>query len=253
MNDWKGRRVLITGANRGIGEVFARAAARAGAHVYAHGRTLDRLAALRKEIDLVPIEAELSDPAAAGRIREQLGDNPLDALINNAAFEIKAPLAEFPNDQLEAIIRVDLLFPMELSRALLPNLQIGRNPCIVHVTSIHDTVPARGNSPYAIAKAGLLMHARSAAIEFAPLGVRVNALAPGAIETDMNREAIQTIGPENFKRWIPAGRIGRAEELVDAFLFLAGPASTYTTGARLCVDGGYEHHLLRYPMEDRVR
>jgi NAD(P)-dependent dehydrogenase (short-subunit alcohol dehydrogenase family) len=101
-----------------------------------------------------------------------------------------------------------------------------------------------------IAKAGLLMHARSAAIEFAPLGIRVNALAPGAIETDMNRKSIESIGREKFNQWIPAGRVGTAEELVDAFLFLAGPASTYTTGARLCVDGGYEHHVVRYGKED---
>ncbi len=246
MKRWQGRSVLITGANRGIGAELAEAAGRAGATVYAHARNKEKLQELQSKVDVIPIEAELSDPQAASQIRNQLGDQPLDALVNNAAYELYMPLAELPSPELEALMRVNLLLPIELCKALLPNLKQGEAPCILHVTSIHDTVPVRNNSPYAIAKAGLLMHTRSAAIEFAEYGIRVNALAPGAIETDMNRETLDRIGRERFAEWIPAGRVGSVDELVSAFLFLAGPDSTYCTGTRLCVDGGYEHHVVRY-------
>ena len=149
-------------------------------------------------------------------------------------------------DELEQLLRVDLVLPVELSRALLPNLQAGEQASIINVTSIHDTVPVASNGAYAMAKAALLMYTKTAAIEFALLGIRVNALAPGAIETDMNRELIDEIGRDKFEAWIPAGRVGTCDELIAPFVFLAGRGAGYTTGSRLCVDGGYEHHVIRY-------
>ena len=135
-----------------------------------------------------------------------MGDAPLNVLVNNAAYETYVQLAEAEMELVEDILRVNLVLPAMLAKALIPNLQKGEDPSVINVTSIHDTVAVANNGPYAMAKAGLLMYTRNAAIEFAKLGIRVNALAPGAIETDMNRETINKLGREKFNAWIPAGR-----------------------------------------------
>ena len=243
--DLKGRRILITGANRGIGKALVEASVAAGATVYAHARNPATLQPLIDELGVTPVIAELSDPEAAPRIAEQVGDAPLDVLVNNAAYETYVQLAEAEMELVEDILRVNLVLPVMLAKALIPNLQKGEDPSVINVTSIHDSVAVANNGPYAMAKAGLLMYTRNAAIEFAKLGIRVNALAPGAIETDMNRETINKLGREKFNAWIPAGRVGTCDELVAPFIFLAGRGAGYTTGARLCVDGAYEHHTLR--------
>jgi NAD(P)-dependent dehydrogenase (short-subunit alcohol dehydrogenase family) len=246
MTTLAGRRILITGANRGIGRFLAMASAEAGATVLVHARRRASLDDLVASHGVEPIVAELADERAAEAVAGQLGDRPLDVLVNNAAFEHHAPCATWSLGALEEVLRVNLVQPAMLVRALLPHLRRGHLPAIINVTSIHDTVPVAGNAAYATAKAGLLMYTRSAAIELGPLGIRVNALAPGAIETDMNRPLLDEIGRERFGRWIPGGRIGSCADLFAPFALLAGTASAYMTGARLCVDGGYEHHLVRY-------
>ena len=143
---------------------------------------------------MTPITAELTELDAPERIAEQLGDQPLDVLVNNAAYEVYHRLHEFSAEEFEQILRVDLVQPLMLSKALLPNLRRGEEATVIHVTSIHDTVPVANNGAYAAAKAALLMATRTAAIELAPYGIRVNAFAPGAIETDMNREVIEQVG-----------------------------------------------------------
>ena len=90
------------------------------------------------------------------------------------------------------------------------------------------------------------MFTKTAAVELAPQGIRVNNLAPGAVETDINREVIREIGEENFREWIPIGRVAQSQEMIGPALFLASDASSYVTGTTLYVDGAYSKNLVRY-------
>ena len=120
------------------------------------------------------------------------------------------------------------------------------SPSIINVTSIHEAVPVSGNGGYAAAKAALGLLSRTAAVEFGPLGVRVNTLAPGAIRTDMNHELIEEVGTDRFEAWIPLGRVGSVDEVADVAAFLASDDSRYVSGSTIVVDGAYTSHLVRY-------
>jgi gluconate 5-dehydrogenase len=135
---------------------------------------------------------------------------------------------------------------VELTQRLLPLLKAAPGASIINVTSIHDTVPYPGNFAYAMSKAALAMFTRSAALDLAPYGIRVNNLAPGAVATDLNREVIEAIGDEKFREWIPLGRVAQSDEMVGPAIFLASDAASYLTGATLYADGGYMQNLLRY-------
>jgi NAD(P)-dependent dehydrogenase (short-subunit alcohol dehydrogenase family) len=97
-----------------------------------------------------------------------------------------------------------------------------------------------------MSKAALAMFSKTVALEVAPSGIRVNSLAPGAVETELNRDVLDRIGRDKFADWIPLGRVARTEEMVGPALFLASQASSYMTGATLFVDGGYMQNLVRY-------
>jgi gluconate 5-dehydrogenase len=114
------------------------------------------------------------------------------------------------------------------------------------MSSIHQKVPVKSNSPYCMAKASMEMFGKVASLEFSKDNIRVNTIAPGAIRTDMNREIIKDMGEENFNEWIPLGRVGETSEIFGPTLFLASSASSYVTGTTLYVDGGYMQNLLRY-------
>jgi gluconate 5-dehydrogenase len=102
---------------------------------------------------------------------------------------------------------------------------------------------------YNASKAALTMLTRTVALELAPYGIRANNLAPGAVYTDLNREVIEKIGVENFRQWIPAGRVAEAAEMVGPAIFLASEASSYVNGTTLYADGGYMYNLVRHRPE----
>ena len=122
-------------------------------------------------------------------------------------------------------------------------MEKAKGASIINVTSIHETVPVRTQAYYCMAKAALSMLTKVAALEFAAKEIRVNNIAPGAIETDMNRELIQEM---DFEQWIPMGRVGNSDEIVGPVIFLASEASSYVTATTVTVDGGYAQNLLRY-------
>lgn len=239
------RTVLVTGATRGIGRAIALRLARDGAHVIVHGRDEAACAAVADEVGGAYIVADLTEESAPTVIAAGVGGR-LDCLINNAGFEVEASVEDLSPATLQRLLRVNFLAPVELMRALLPALKNSSSASIVNVTSIHESVPVRGNGGYAAAKAALASLSRTAAIEFGPLGIRVNTLAPGAIRTDMNDALIEEVGRERFERWIPLGRIGSVEEVADVAAFLAGDDSRYISGSTVVVDGAYSSHLVRY-------
>jgi gluconate 5-dehydrogenase len=244
----KGKVALVTGSARGIGKAVAGGLAAAGARVY----LLDRLEAQGQaaaqamggrfiQADLAQVEA--IDQAIATLAQQEA---QLDVLVNNAAIEIIAPLENLALETLEQIWQVNLRAAVALTRGLLPLLKKSAGASIINITSIHETTPYYGNLAYCMSKAALAMFTKTVALEVAPHGIRVNSLAPGAVETELNREVLDQIGRDKFADWIPLGRVARIEEMVGPALFLASQASSYMTGATLFVDGGYMQNLVRY-------
>ena len=256
--DLAGKRVLVTGSTRGIGAALARGFAEAGCRVAVHGRRAADAEALAATLPggAVGLAADLSTEAgarslAAAAVEASGGLGGLDVLVNNAGYEALCAVEDLADavPEAETTWRVNVLAPMLLTSLLVEPLAVSGSGAIVNVTSIHETVPCAQNAVYCASKAALGMFTRTSAIELAPRGIRVNSLAPGAIETDMNRELIAGTG-DLFKEAIPAGRVGVCEEMIGPALFLASSASSYVTGASLLADGGYAQHLVRYRPAD---
>jgi gluconate 5-dehydrogenase len=241
----KGKTAFISGGTRGIGLAIAIGLQDAGAHVWIHGSKEDTTRRIADKYGFSFAFADLRNAKEREYMVESLLERleVLDILVNNAGFEILKKIGETGETDLDDHFQVNTKSPYRLVQALLPLLQKAANPAVINVTSIHQQVPVRNNGAYCMAKAALEMFTKVAALEFGPLGIRVNNLAPGAIETDMNRELIRQM---DFPSWIPLGRVGKTEDLVGPAVFLASDASCYITGATLYVDGGYKENLLRY-------
>ncbi|MGH2531550.1 MAG: SDR family NAD(P)-dependent oxidoreductase [Thermomicrobiales bacterium] len=243
-----GKVALVTGSTRGIGEAIARGFAAAGARVWVHGR--DRVLGERIAAELEGrfVAADLARPEEIAALVERIAsaEAKLDVLINNAGHHVLMPIEDLDMTGFDLVWRINVRAPVELLHRLLPLLRAAPSAAIVNVTSIHDTVPYAHDMPYCAAKAALAMVTRTLAIELAPLGIRINNLAPGAVETDINREILDQIGRDTFAEWIPLGRVARTDEMVGPALFLASEAASYVTGATLYADGAYRHHLVRY-------
>lgn len=253
--DLSGRRALVTGGCRGIGAAIALAFRDRGARVVVHGRGDARAREFAAANGLAFVAAELSDPTQIPLLAERAlaGLGGLDVLVNNAGMEISATVERLDPAAVRQQLLVDLEAPILLTQSLIPALRESpHGGSVINVSSIHGSVPAYANSIYCAAKSGLEMFTRTSAIELGPAGVRVNSLAPGAIETDMNREILDEIGRENFAEWIPLGRVGSPADLCHPAVFLASDAAAYVTGATLTVDGGYSQHLVRYRMDGTV-
>jgi NAD(P)-dependent dehydrogenase (short-subunit alcohol dehydrogenase family) len=235
--DFSGEVVLVTGATGGLGQGIARAFAAAGARVAVHYRGNRAGAeALAAEIGGLAVGADLSVEAECiglvERVRAELGR--LDVLVNNAGEQQVAALADISGGEFSAMLAANVGGPFALIRALAQGGAGGR---VVNIASIEGLQPAVGHSHYAASKAALLMLTRAAALELGPQGIRVNAISPGLI----GREGIETAWPEGVARWeaaAPLGRLGTAEDIAEAAMFLASDAARWITGANLVVDGG---------------
>jgi NAD(P)-dependent dehydrogenase (short-subunit alcohol dehydrogenase family) len=241
-----GRTALVTGASSGIGRGVARRLAEAGAAVAIHYRAgkddaLDSVDAIRKTGGrAIAVHAEMTDPSsveeACRAIAEQLG--PIDILVNNAARQTHAGFEEMALDEWRAMMATNLDGVFIATRCVTRQMiQRGSGGAVVNVASIEGLQPAPTHGHYAVSKAGLIMYTRAAALQFGRHNIRVNTVSPGVIR----RDGIETAWPEGVKRWMeaaPLGRMGEDEDVADAVLFLASPASRWITGANLVVDGG---------------
>jgi NAD(P)-dependent dehydrogenase (short-subunit alcohol dehydrogenase family) len=247
-----GRVALVTGASRGIGRAIALRLAEAGAHIGIN-YIADQGAAesLQAEIEAlgqraVLLRADAADEEAVDqmfvRLEAELG--PVSILVNNAGIDPVTPIADMDAAEWKRVIDVNLTGPFLCTRRAIAGMTAGSS--IINLTSIHDSTPRLGSSHYSASKAGLVMLTKTAALELGPRGIRVNAIAPGAIETDINRERIVAFGPDAWKRWIPLGRVGQATEIAELAAFLASDAASYITGAVMYADGGYRLPLVRH-------
>ena len=241
VTDLRGRVVLVTGAGGGIGAGIADRFLAAGASVVAHHRA--RLPAPGAPADRwTAVAAELTDADAPDRLVTAAIDRfgRLDAVINNAAAQDLVSLAELGDGELRAMIETNLVAVHRLTQRAVPALAEVAG-CVVHIASIEGTTPAPGHAHYAVTKAAVLMHARAAALEYGPLGIRVNTVSPGLID----RPGLADDWPEGVARWraaAPLGRLGTPGDVADACLFLCSPLASWITGTDLTVDGGVSTH-----------
>lgn len=248
--DVTGKVCLITGGTTGIGRMLALGLAEAGARVVAGSSSADKVAAIRKELgaehDAVQVDVvdEQSVFRAVAHARGRFGR--IDALINAAGVTKKQPAIDMPLAEFERIMRVNLtgsfIASQAVARVMREQQSDARNVrgAIVNIASIGSFMSLVDVTAYCCAKTAVLALTRGLANEWASLGIRVNAIAPGVFPTDLNRHLIEgTPRGEWFKQHTPMQRFGDTSELLAAAIYLISPGASFTTGHTLVVDGGF--------------
>jgi len=244
----KGRRALVTGANSGIGASIAKELAAAGARV-AVNFVVDPDAAQAVVTGIrqaggeaVSLQADVADAGQVGAMFATLDRTwgGLDVLVNNAGIDGPRAMAwEADPKDWERVLRVNLLGAFHCAREALKRMVAQRSGVVLNLTSVHEKVPWSGYSAYTAAKAGLSMTTKTMAQEAAPFGVRVLALAPGAIRTPINRSVWSDPAKlADLLTKIPLDRMGEPEEIARVAVFLVSDAASYLTGSTVYVDGG---------------
>lgn len=243
----KGRTALVTGGGRGIGKAITQKLAEAGANVVIASRKLDVLEATAKEFaslpgKVVPMECHVGRADQLEKLvattTKEVG--PIDILVNNSATNIgQGPALEITDEMLDKMIEVNIKAALRLIRLTVPGMAERKRGSIINIASIAGLRPQPGGLLYSFTKAGLIMMTRNWAVEFGPLGVRVNAIAPGLIQTDFseffwkNEKYLAKL-----KATQPIGHLGQPEEIAFAALYLASDEASYMTGQVLVIDGG---------------
>jgi 3-oxoacyl-[acyl-carrier protein] reductase len=239
-----GRVALVTGGSRGIGRAIARELAAAGAEVVLAARTLEAAESAAREIGglggkvrgvAMDVAREDSVAAATQDLLASYGMIPL--LVNNAGITRDGLLLRMGRDDWEAVLQTNLGGVYRLCRALLPPMIRARYGRIVNVTSVVAAAGNPGQANYAASKAGIEGFSRSLAREVASRNVTVNCVAPGYIDTDMTRGLDDAVRARLLEQ-VPMKRLGRAEDVAAAVLFLVGERAGYVTGTTLPVNGG---------------
>lgn len=254
--DLTGRVALITGGNRGIGREIALAFAQAGAQVAIAGRDPTTLAetatALRQftpRAEAVQADvARVSDiEAMIEQVRAALG--PIDILVNNAAIAILEPSQNVSEEHWDAVMNTNLKGMFFCASRASHDMIARRRGNIINIASEEGLIGIPGHATYCISKAGIIQMTKTLALEWGPYGIRVNAIAPAAVRTQMNET--YWLSDALAYRWvvgrIALGRVSEPREVVGAALYLASEASSFVTGHTLVVDGGITAGVPRPP------
>lgn len=235
---------VITGAGRGIGRAIALRFAAEGADIVCVSRTLENAEKAAGEVRALGRRAwaravDVADSAAVMAAAEKILEETVrvDILVNNAGITRDGLLMRLSEEDWDAVLNTNLKGAFSFTKALSRAFLKQRSGRVINISSVIGLVGNAGQCNYAASKAALIGFTKSVAKEFASRGVTVNAVAPGFIETDMTAVLTPELKADLLKR-IPLNSLGRAEDIAQAALFLAGPGARYITGQVLTVDGG---------------
>lgn len=233
--------VLITGGSRGIGRAMVERFSAEGwqvAFTYLRSEADARALAEKTGALAIRADAESEKEILASVVEAEAAFGPIDALINNAAISGFSLVTDITTEEWERFLRVNLTAPFIYSRAVLPSMIRRRKGRIVNISSMWGLVGASCETHYSAAKAGLIGFTKALAKEVGPSGITVNAIAPGVIETDMNR-ALSAEDLAALKEETPLCRLGRPEEVARAALFLCSEGAGFITGEVMNISGGF--------------
>ena len=244
-----GRTAIVTGSTKGIGLGIARAYVREGARVIVNSRSAEDCARVARELgsSAVAVAADLSRSDEVRRLaKESLDafDGRVDILVNNAGQPRVAPSESLAESDYRYTLDLNLNGCFVLTQEIVAGMLARGSGAIIHVSSMNGSVPFPQRLAYCVSKAGLNMMTKVMAIEWASRGVRVNAIAPGYVQTEFitTLSAKGIIDAAQLARRTPMGRIGTPEEIGEVAVFLATPAASYITGEILTVDGGWSSY-----------
>ena len=255
----KNKIAIVTGSSEGIGKSIAAAFAKSGDYsgIVINSRKIDEAQRTADEIQknygsaannlkTIAIQADISIESECINLIEKTIEHfgKIDVLVNNAGIQKEIPFEETALDDWYKIIAVDLTGPFVCSREAIKHMEKQQNPplggyCIINISSVHQTIPKPHYVPYATSKAGIEMMTKTMALELAKKNIRANLVAPGAIDTDMNktlRENKEEL--QKVLKQIPIDRVGNPDEVGNVVEFLASEKASYITGTTIYVDGG---------------
>jgi glucose 1-dehydrogenase len=248
----EGKRAVVTGAAGGMGRAIALSFTEAGAEVALLDRDAEGCAQLAAQINgsggrAVAQGCDIADQssvaAAAAVVARDLGG--ADILVNNAGILRPGSLAEIGLEQWNALLAVNLTGYLLCAQAFRPMMLKAGGGALVHIASIAATNPQPRSGAYSPSKAGVAMLSRQLALEWGPEGFRSNVVSPGFIRTPMSESFYQAPGvKEKREAMVPVRRIGTAQDIADAVLFVASPRASYVTGAEILVDGGVDQVMM---------
>lgn len=246
----KDKIILITGASSGIGRAIALETARQGANVVVNyiGKPDSAQEVVRQiEQDHGTALAIAADVSKSDQVEQMISQTVaqlgrVDVLVNNAGIEKESPFLDKPESEFDAVIGVNLKGPFLCTQAAARDMAKRKKGTIINISSVHEDLPFPGYSAYCAAKGGLRMLCRDLALELAPHGINIVNVAPGAIDTPINKRTLSD--PEKklaLNREIPLGRVGEPEEVAKLVCYLASDDAAYITGTTIVIDGGLMH------------
>lgn len=241
--DLSGKTALVTGASSGLGEHFARCLGGAGAAVVLAARRADRLRALQAElagrgVRASAVDLDVTSAESIAAALEAAG--AIDIVVNNAGISIVKPALEMPEQDWDSVVDTNLRGAWLVAQGAARRWVAAKKPgVIVNIASILGLRTIGQVAPYNASKAGLIHLTRALAMEWARYNIRINAICPGYIETEMNSAFWKTPGGQKLIDRIPQRRIGKPEHLDGALLLLASDAGEFMTGSVITVDGGH--------------
>jgi gluconate 5-dehydrogenase len=240
--DLSSKTALITGSSQGIGFTLADGLARAGAKVVLNGRKAEKLATATGRIPgAEQIVCDVTDHTAVQAAIDayEAERGPIDILVNNAGMQHRARLDAFPAEVFDLLMRTNVTSAFNVGQAVARHMIARGEGKIINIASVQSALARPGIAPYTASKGAIVNLTKGMATDWAPLGLNVNAIAPGYFDTPLNAALVTDA---EFSAWLskrtPQGRWGRLDELVGACIFLASPAASFVNGHTLFVDGG---------------